>query len=474
MADDFHKTIDVILSANDYAMKAAAGAWMALAGAATGSSDSLNGIAAETAAEPGIGLVELADRLGRVGGWGDGAAALAMSVSRQLQNAGEASSMAAERAQSLLLEYQNEVEARAGKEQDATSGGNGAVTLQADKALAMHGSRIEELRREAESERDTLVAVFGEVIGGNAPPAPEVGAAAGGGVPGGGAVPVGAGGGSAASAGGGTDAPTHLAANGAAIGTDAYPYSSVVGVDGGDFAGWVRSPNTGFLVDPATGREFDPVSGRWIDPLTGRPFGEVTDYATRLAGLGGGPGGLVGAGGVGLVAVGGGPAPAGSGFAGLYGGVLPPSLAHTGPAQPQLARQAAGNLAHKAEVANRFAAREAAQGGRPYLPPPGAGSQAAATARGAAAASRARPRLFGEPPDTWRARAADASARHRLAGPAPAAGGAQGAARTGKGGDRRERRDSGTGSRSAADSSGKEADRTWCSTRRAGRGVLGE
>ncbi|MBQ1125257.1 hypothetical protein, partial [Streptomyces sp. B15] len=318
MADDFHKTIDVILSANDYAMKAAAGAWMALAGAATGSSDSLNGIAAETAAEPGIGLVELADRLGGVGGWGDGAAALAMSVSRQLQNAGEASSMAAERAQSLLLEYQNEVEARAGKEQDATSGGNGAVTLQADKALAMHGSRIEELCREAEGERDTLVAVFGEVIGGNAPPAPEVGAAAGGGVPGGGAGPVGAGGGSAATAGGTTDAPTHLAANGAAIGTDAYPYSSVVGVDGGDFAGWVRSPNTGFLVDPATGREFDPVSGRWIDPLTGRPFGEVTDYATRLAGLGGGPGGLAGAGGVGLVAVGGGPAPAGSGFAGLY------------------------------------------------------------------------------------------------------------------------------------------------------------
>uniref|UniRef100_UPI001D13082D hypothetical protein n=1 Tax=Streptomyces otsuchiensis TaxID=2681388 RepID=UPI001D13082D len=97
-----------------------------------------------------------------------------------------------------------------------------------------------------------------------------------------------------AAGGGHATAGQHEAANGSVIGAGQYPHARVLGPERGDFAGWVESPATGYLTDPATGREFDSVSGRWIDPVTGRPFGEVTEYASRLSGIGAGPGAVVG------------------------------------------------------------------------------------------------------------------------------------------------------------------------------------
>lgn len=467
-SSEFYNSVGKILSANAHAMKAAAGAWIALAGASDESKSALNGIADDTAAEPGVGLAELADRIGSIGGWGEGAAHLAQSISHQLQSAGDASSRSAERAESLKLEFERVEQARAEKAEDASTMQGGNV-IQADKAMSQQDQRLQELRDEAAGELDALDGEFGKVVGGSAPSAPEVNAAGGGGTPGGGA---GAGGGGSVGAAAGGSVVT--AANGAGIGAGAYPYSSVVGPEGGDFAGWVQSPNSGFLVDPASGREFDPVSGRWIDPVTGRPFGEVTDYATRLSGLGGGPGGLAGAGGVGLVATGGGIAggAGAAGFAGMYGGVIPPSVAHAGTAQPHMAQRAAGNLAHKAEVANRFAAREAAQGGRPYMPPPGAGAMGGGAA--ARSAAPVRPRPFTERPSTWTSRAADASARHRLTGPTGAAGAIRGApgpapgaaARTTHRDDRTNRHQDPTDLR--------EDPSVWTSDRKGARGVLGE
>jgi hypothetical protein len=171
-----------------------------------------------------------------------------------------------------------------------------------------------------------------------------------------------------------------------------------VGTDGGDFAGWYRDPRTGYYVDPATGREFDPVTNRWIDPVTGLPFGEVTQYATGLQGLGGasttgglladttatagtGVAGLTGAGGfAGLFAPGNGTA-----VAGWYGGMLPPSLASGSAASSSLWQQAGRSLAVRQEVAASLLAREqAARAGRAYLPPMqgGMGGGAAGSRRG--------------------------------------------------------------------------------------------
>ncbi|MEE1926734.1 hypothetical protein V1J52_00810 [Streptomyces sp. TRM 70351] len=427
MADDFHDIADTICSPSEYAMRAAAGAWTALAGAASQSQGRLRTIAEDTAAEPGVGLLDLADRLDTVGGWGAGAGAVAAGIAQQLQTAAEATAKAVERA--LHLEERYEESHRLHRETAAAD-----VTT----AASMHAQRMQKLKDEARDELDALSAVYATVTGGTAPSAPEVGSAGLGGGPTGRAAPAGGHGGEDA-----RPAAYVTTASGGRIGVGEYPYSSVVGPEGGDFAGWVRSPGTGFLVDPATGREFDTVTGRWIDPVTGRPFGDVTEYATRLAGLGGGPGPLAGPGGVGVAPAGaGGVVGTPSAFAGLYGGTVPPSVAHSGPAQQQVARQASRSLAERARVADRYAAREAAQGGRPYVPPPGAGGQRPAQGgRSGAPTGGGRRAAPGEPAATWRGRAADAAARHRLAGPPPAPA----AARTAPGQGRERRRAPGPG-----------------------------
>ncbi|MDT4989006.1 MAG: hypothetical protein QOI74_3100 [Micromonosporaceae bacterium] len=180
-----------------------------------------------------------------------------------------------------------------------------------------------------------------------------------------------------------------------------------VGADGGDFAGWFKDPRTGYYVDPGTGREFDPVTSRWVDPVTGRPFGEVTQYATGLQGLGGAStsGGLLadttataGTSVAGLAGAGGSAAGGAGGFAGLfsagntvgvaggYGGMLPPSLSSGSAAAGSLWQQAGRSLAVKSQVAESMLAREqAARSGHAYMPPTqaGAGAGRAGGGRGA-------------------------------------------------------------------------------------------
>jgi hypothetical protein len=237
-----------------------------------------------------------------------------------------------------------------------------------------------------------------------APPAPA--AAGSGPVPGGGGSYSGGGG-----AGGGTSPAHYSGGTGSAAlqpGTGANPGGSLtggpghdrgpgvpgsveVGTGGGEFAGWYQDPRTGYYVDPGSGREFDPTTNRWVDPVTGLPFGQVTQYATGLQGVG--PAGTVGgllsdtAGTAGASAAGlSGAAGGAGGFAGLfgagngvavaagYGGVVPPSLASGSAATPALWQQAGQNLALRQRVAENLIAREqAVRAGRPYLPPTQAG-----------------------------------------------------------------------------------------------------
>jgi len=135
------------------------------------------------------------------------------------------------------------------------------------------------------------------------------------------------------------------------------------------------------------------VTSRWIDPVTGKPFGDVTQYATGLQGLGGAStssglladttatagtsvAGLSGGGGAfaGLFSSGNTAAVAGG-----YGGMLPPSLSSGSAATGSLWAQGGRSLAVKAQVAESMLAREqAARAGRAYLPPTQAGQGAGA------------------------------------------------------------------------------------------------
>jgi len=179
------------------------------------------------------------------------------------------------------------------------------------------------------------------------------------------------------------------------------PGSVQVG-SGSEFSGWFVDPRTGFYIDPKTGREFDPATSRWVDPVTGKPFGDVTQYASRLEGLGGASttggllsgtagGGAGGAGGFSALIAGGGD----SGLiAGAYGGTTPPSLLAGNPASGALWQQAGSSLANKQTVAERMLAREqAARAGRPYLPP----TQAGAGAGGAGSRTNRPSYLIAEP-----------------------------------------------------------------------------
>jgi hypothetical protein len=509
----FLDTLLRIYSAQHQSMKAAAGAWTALAHAASEESSALSGTGTEAAGEEGVGLLELADRLQATSSWADGAGGVAQRIADQLNRSADRSAQATERAMTLEQEYVDTEEWRF--ERNASLPDGPAISQTNQYAE----QEKERMRQEAQQELEALGSEFAQVIGGDAPAAPEGGAGSGaapvaGGVDGGGSV----GGGPGAT--GTTGAAAYAdyeAPNGSAIGAGSYPYSSVLGPEHGDFAGWVQSPTTGYLVDPATGREFDPVAGRWIDPVTGQPFGEVTEYATRLSGLGAGPGAIASTGGLAGAAAVGGAVGGAAGLAGLYGGVMPPSVGHTGPARPQVMRQAVQNLGRRAAVASRFAQHEAAQGGRPFRPPPGASASrgpvrpgtarpgtartpartplgrtpagrtplapggarptappaTGATGNGArrAGGTPARPgaRALTEPARTWRVRTPDPAARHQLT-PRPATtapGPATGAARNGQARDERERRD-------GRPTELTEDPEVWSPRQNATRGVLGE
>ncbi|WP_062214265.1 hypothetical protein [Streptomyces sp. NBRC 109706] len=466
----FHGIVNDIYSARHVRMYAAGAAWTALAGAGTSENDRLAGAAETAAAEPGVGLIELSDRMIGTASWAAGASAVAMQIAGQLQAAGDAAAVATEEA--LFLEERFD-------EASQPLGGPD-VGFAAVEAAGWQSEERARLVAEAQSSLDRLAASFAAVTGGNAPAAP--GGGAGGGVSGGGMAGgvAGVGGGMAggvAGVAGGMVGSMVPAANGGMVGVGDYPHGRLLGPERGDFAGWLHSPGTGFLVDPATGREFDPQSGRWIDPVTGQPFGAVTEYAARFSGLGVGPGSIVTTGG--LAATGAGAAGL-TGLAGLYGGMMPPSIGPTGPARGQMARQAVRNLGQRAHVASRFAMHEAGQGGRPFTPPPGAaahrpGTRAAAAGRGlapppastgAAAGRRAqaagapRGRALNERGGVWAARARDAGARHQLA-PPPAAG-------------RTTPRPSDARRPDARPTDLTEDPDVWTGQRRAARGVLGE
>ncbi|NJQ15715.1 hypothetical protein [Streptomyces bohaiensis] len=358
--EEFQQRIRVIRSARHYRIAASSGAWLLLAQAALGENTEMGGISANVSAEHGVGLLSLAERIDGASAWLSDAGNVAQTIAEQLVRAGNSAAEALWRGE----EVQGRYDEAAADLKERMQHADGMVLA----SISENGiSRKQELIDEAQGIVDELSAEFALVVGGEAPAAPGGGGAAGGGAPSAGGVAGGGVGGAVGHAGGTAAGVADFAAgNGSVIGMGEYPHGRVLGPERGDFAGWVQNPTTGFLTDPATGREFDSVAGRWIDPVTGRPFGEVTEYASRLSGLGGGPGAVAGiSGGTALVGAG-----AAGGLAGLYGGTVPPSVAQAGPMRGQTTGQAMRNLSHRAGVAGRFAAAEAAQGGRPFTAPP--------------------------------------------------------------------------------------------------------
>jgi hypothetical protein len=418
-AYSFPEAVSLIDSVGHLSIKAAGYAWQGLAEAAGTDTSRLDGIAGRVTGDPGEGHPELAGSLHRVSGWAGDTGSFSSRVAQQLLHAGDvAASVYATRVE-LEQEY-NTLKSRMDNP-EALPG----------TAEVRDANRMSELTSQINAEISKLGSAFGAVQ----PGAPE-------------AVPAsGGGGGDAGGAPAASGVSMVQAANGVSVAPGHYPGSSVQGPEAGDFAGWVTDPRTGYLIDPVTGREYDPATGRWVDPVTGKPFGDVARYATRLEGLGGGT-----------------PAPAtlgvgaGVNIAGLYNGVTPPSLAPGNPATPILTQQATQGLAGKANLAQRLAMREMAQGGRPFGMP--AGSTAPMTPR----ATNSAPRLFSERANAWRARTTAAD-RLRLGGDA-------GARRT----------TPAPGATATAEEKTKKKQRTgllkdrdaWAVEGRAGRGVLGE
>lgn len=370
-AYSFPEAVSLIDSVGHLSIKAAGYAWQGLAEAAGTDTSKLDGIAGRVVGDPGEGHPELAGSLNRVSGWAGDTGSFSSRVAEQLLHAGDvAASVYANRVE-LEQEY-NTLKSRMDNP-EALPG----------IAEVRDSNRMSELTSQINGEISKLGAAFGAVQ----PGAPE-------------AAPASGGGGDAGGAPAASGVSMVQAANGVSVAPGDYPGSSVRGPEAGDFAGWVTDPRTGFLIDPVTGREYDPATGRWVDPVTGKPFGDVARYATRLEGLGGGapvPSTL----GVGT----------GVNIAGLYNGATPPSLLPGNPAAPVLTQQATQGLAGKANLAQRLAMREMAQGGRPFGMP--AGSTGPMTPR----TTNSAPRLFSERANAWRARTTAAD-RLRLGGDA--------------------------------------------------------
>ena len=431
MASDkeFWDIINDILDVPHLSIYTTANGWQGFATAGTTERDRLAGVAGEAESEPGVGLPELAGRLRNTADWAEGASSVAQRISEQLRQAGQAAARAIERALELAMEYKA---AQVDLAPDAISPSMVSAAMHAEEER-------ERLLAEARALLNELEREFTRVTGGQPPAAPEGSAAQAAdqsaasaqdrfgppppGSPDDADDPHGDnmiegtppssivqrhGGQSDLVPGGELDAQSQAyqtSDQSQAYQTPGLPIQdsdlSVLGPESGEFSGWVQSPNTGYWVDPATGREFDPVTSRWIDPVTGLPFGEATEYATRLSGLGNGPGAM--ATGIGLTGLGAGGVAIGgtAGLAGLYGGVLPPSVAHQGPAQQQVLQEAQRNMQRRAAVATRFAMREAAQGGRPFMPPPPAmAGRSGSEERGRAG----RGTDLTEDPEVWSAR----------------------------------------------------------------------
>ncbi|WP_461297083.1 hypothetical protein [Streptomyces harbinensis] len=172
---EFRELLVTIFSAEHLQIYGAAGAWLAMASLSASSDDWLSGAAAETAAEPGVGLIELAERMENSAATAQEIAVLAGRVAGQLQSAGDASARATEEALVLLFEYE-----------ETNGDPPGADVGMA--ANAFYERQLEEKRRlitQAARVLSDLGADFSKVTGGEvtAPGGGSGGGAGGGGSP---------------------------------------------------------------------------------------------------------------------------------------------------------------------------------------------------------------------------------------------------------------------------------------------------
>lgn len=470
MADyDFYDAYDVIQSGQPYSLKQVADTWRNFASACLSAADQLKGTSDMVTAQQGTPYQNFGARATPVANWMNQVANQATTVGTGLANAGAVGSSAQMEAHEQYATVSQKIDKIVGPD-DALSMGkvNGMKAAEAEGAAVLN------------PQIDKWSAAYNAFNPGTVPPAPVTNGGSGSGT---GATTT------STSDGPGstgktvtTPVDTHTVTtptdDGRPIATDTtqtppqlpgkedYPHSSVIGSDGKDFTGWVKDPRTGYLIDPGSGQEYDPTSGRWVDPVTGKPFGDVTQYSSRLEGLSGGtPGPLaLGGGGGGGVSVdplfslGGKP---------LFGGTVPPSLNPANPAYSQLAQTAGNSMAAKAYAANALAQQEAQQGGRPYVPPMQAG---AGGGIGGGAGSRARRnRALAEPESTWTGRAKARARATAAAGEAEGSSGQRGyvpGMQAGKGEKDRDK--------TRENPDWLVEDDVWSSGQRAARGVLGE
>ncbi|MCE7001603.1 hypothetical protein LWC34_01910 [Kibdelosporangium philippinense] len=385
----YSEACEILESGQPYSLRAVGNAWRNFAAACRTAASHTKGTADEVTAQYGAPYQNFGARAVPIATWLETIAKQADTVAAGLSNAGDVGTAAQWTKSKQEHEFNARVDQIVGPE-DALSGSRMAAIKRAEEQAAEVLS----------VEIDKWSQAYAAFNPGDVPPVPATNGGTG--------TTTSTGSTGTADSTGSTDAVRPVVGDPPPGSTDRpgtdnkelpgktdFPESSVVGKDGGDFQGWVKDPTTGFLVDPGSGREFDPVSGKWIDPVTGKPFGDVTQYASRLEGLEGGvstTGGLLG--GFGGVT----PALMTSGAVGsLYGGVVPPSLAAMNPAVAQLGAKAANDMAAKAFAAQQLGLREAAQGGRPFFPPMQAGG---AGAEGGGA-RRTRARYLTEPSSTW-------------------------------------------------------------------------
>lgn len=421
----YYEAARILLTGDPGRLRNVAGNWTGFASACRQAAQSISGVAGNVTAQHGQAYQYFGSRAEDVAQWLTVVAGIAEKKAEELRRVGAAGVTAQFRRDEIVRDYENQVAgiramdaiAHAFTAESLPPGGS--PTAQAQLRDAENAAA-----RQLNAEIDKWSAVFDEITVATVPPAPGPSGTSDPGSPSrpappqtlaDPATPDGTATGTSTVGGQATPVVTDHGIGGSP------PMSPVVGTEGGDFAGWVRDPTTGYLVDPATGREFDSATGRWIDPITGRPFGELTQYASRLEGLHGGLPGqglLATGGGVGLASSGlasSGPTYGGYNFGALYGGAIPPSLAASNPAALQLGQQAARHMDVKSFAAQQLAAREAAQGARPFVPPMAHGGSAGVATSGSATG----PRYPGAPTSIWTHRPAggvNPGAAGRLAG----------------------------------------------------------
>lgn len=471
MADyDFYDAYDVIQSGQPYSLKQVADTWRNFAAACQSAADQLKGTSDMVTAQQGTPYQNFGARATPVANWMTQVSNQANTVGTGLANAGAVGSGAQMEAHEQYATVSQKIDKIIGPD-DALSMGkvNGMKAAEAAGAAVLN------------PQIDKWSAAYTSFNPGTVPPAPVTNGGSGSHTST--ATSTSDGPGATGNTTGTTTSTQQTSSTEtqqrpiatdlnqqnppAPPGKDDYPHSSVIGSDGKDFSGWVKDPRTGYLIDPSSGQEYDPTSGRWVDPVTGKPFGDVTQYSSRLEGLSGGTGSMTLGGGGGGVSVdplfslGGKP---------LFGGAVPPSLNPANPAYSQLAQTAGNSMAAKAYAANALAMQEAQQGGRPYVPP----MQAGVGGGVGGSASRAR-RGAGltEPASTWTGRTG-AAAKARARAAAAAASESEGSGQRGYVPGMQAGKGEKDKDKLRENPDWLVEDDVWSSGRHAARGVLGE